>query len=220
MKPGSNPVAKEGFTLPDFLLPPIDVLIIWHSYLLNPLRAWEDSIRIKGKEHLLGARFPLDSMVSWRLTTRTLLAAELMALFLLQAASLNSNLRPTTPAAARFWESNIPSSSFHLPLQAPPFVPKGAAGRDGLRYTCPSKSCRRSIFVSWTSMDFPGPIPASGYDRGLSDQHWKRVCEGCSLTLDADVLRGVRLAVSNLTFTSPLLQLLSSLPSLSDIRMI
>lgn len=69
-------------------------------------------------------------------------------------------------------------------------------------------------------MDFPGPIPASGYDRGLSDQHWKRVCEGCSLTLDADVLRGVRLAVSNLTFTSPLLQLLSSLPSLSDIRMI
>lgn len=73
MKPGSNPVAKEGFTLPDFLLPPIDVLIIWHSYLLNPLRAWEDSIRIKGKEHLLGARFPLESMVSWRLTTRTLL---------------------------------------------------------------------------------------------------------------------------------------------------
>lgn len=65
MDPASYPAPpKEGFKLPNFLLPPIDVAIIWHSYLLNPLRAWEDSKRIKGKELLTGANFPLESLVS------------------------------------------------------------------------------------------------------------------------------------------------------------
>lgn len=46
------------------LLPPLDVLMIWHSYLLNPSRYYEDLKYNTTRANLAGVQFPLEDVVS------------------------------------------------------------------------------------------------------------------------------------------------------------
>lgn len=118
--------------------------------------------------------------------------------FRLQAASLNHNLRPSTPEAARFWETNVKSVPFHLDLQPPPFVISTADNpnaSEGLSFACP-RCEKAAVFVSYSSFNFPAQVPSSSLERGLADPKWERICSGCSLGINADVIRGTKMIVS------------------------
>ncbi|CAD6964031.1 unnamed protein product [Tilletia controversa] len=150
-------------------LPPIDVFIVWHSYLLNPARIWEDGYH--GSGVILQYEFPLLEMA---------------------AAIDPSTNRPNTPTAAKWWNTVIPHWSFHLSLQPPP-VPSTASshpgpGPGGVQISCPH--CSKEIFVPWTSS---GPEP---YSLGLVEDSWLRLCpaRNCEKLIEADTLRGKRLS--------------------------
>ncbi|KAK0519943.1 hypothetical protein OC834_007213, partial [Tilletia horrida] len=151
-------------------LPPIDVLMVWHSFLLNPARFWEEAYHGGIVLKLLSFKFPLLQMAS--------------------AIDPVTN-RPHTPAAEEFWNANVQRWRFHLNMQPPPVViERKRTGRlsspNGMHFPCPH--CGNDIFVPWMSC---GPKETQ---RGLVEDSWLRSCaRPCFQSITADKLRGKRL---------------------------
>ncbi|KAK0520214.1 hypothetical protein OC835_007280, partial [Tilletia horrida] len=152
-------------------LPPVDVFMVWHSYLLNPARIWEDGYHSKTRALILAYAFPL-----------------------LQMASVidPATSRPVTPAAEAHWNSTVLQWGFHLALQPPAVATRSpnsfhCAGPDGIGGVCPHCESQY-VFVPWTSS---GPDPLQ---RGLVDDEWVRLCPAsdCNKIIDTDTLRGAR----------------------------
>ncbi|KAE8231730.1 hypothetical protein CF326_g3247 [Tilletia indica] len=153
-------------------LPPIDVFMVWHSYLLNPARIWEDGYHQLGRDALLQYEFPLLEMAA--------------------AIDPNTN-RPNTPSAAKWWNTVIRYWGFHLSFQPPPVpsnisINHGGPGPAGVHLKCPH--CSTPLFVPWTSS---GPDSLS---QGLVDDGWLRICpkKNCNKVVECDTLRGRRFA--------------------------
>ncbi|KAE8219124.1 hypothetical protein CF319_g7126 [Tilletia indica] len=151
-------------------LPPIDVLMVWHSLLLNPSRVWEEGFREPDRALILSYKFPLLEMAAC-----------------IDAATNRFN----TPLAQSKWDTEIPHWSFHLALQPPP-VPAivafhSGAGPDGVHLACPH--CSHLVFVPWTSHG------ADEFSQGLVEDGWMRICprEACGKLIQLDTLRGRRL---------------------------
>ncbi|KAK0523590.1 hypothetical protein OC835_006209 [Tilletia horrida] len=111
-------------------LPPVDVLLIWHSYLLQPAQVWEEAFREQDRAAILTYKFPL-----------------------LEMATLvhDDQNRFDTPSASELWNTRIPHWPFHqcptLDSQAAAEGPIGP-GPAGIRLPCPH--CPSLILVPWT----------------------------------------------------------------------
>ncbi|KAK0530808.1 hypothetical protein OC835_003884 [Tilletia horrida] len=152
-------------------LPPVDVFMVWHSYLLNPARIWEDGYHNTTRALILAFAFPLLQMAS--------------------AINPATN-RPVTPAAQAHWNWNVSQWGFHLALQPPAVATRNpnsfrGPGPNGVDIECPHCEHER-VFLPWTSS---GP---NSLQRGLVDDGWVRLCPShvCNKVVETDTLRGAR----------------------------
>ncbi|KAK0542094.1 hypothetical protein OC845_006769 [Tilletia horrida] len=174
--PNSSIDPPQALVVQPAHLPPIDVLLMWHTFLLNPARFWEDVLLEPALNSLHRVQFPLFQM----------------------ASAINPETRQfETPQAAAHWNSKIPMWDFYLtrnPPENPILGPSHpGAGKEGMTIPCPH--CGLATFVPWSSP--PGSRPArSLFLSGLDDVQWWRSCmnQDCKKMINVDSLRGKRFA--------------------------
>lgn len=169
----------EGFELPDFALPPIDVALMLHAYHLNPLNKEEETLRLRTRQNLATFNYPLSQLADRAHPTLPILNDVLFA--------------------KAFWDERITSHTrskqpWDLSLQPPPGHPTYAQETHGgtifgLRVNCPR--CKTPQFIPWNGV---GEEPIQ---YGIGEPGWQRACvdqpSGCSQLLSADHLQMRRL---------------------------
>lgn len=163
----------DGFDLPDFALPPVDVALVLHAYHLNPLYKEEESQRLRSRNSLSLFNYPLQQ--------------------------LTKRIHPTLPIfndvelAKVFWHESITTKRSKQPwdlcLQPPPGHPTNAQETYGgtifgLCIDCPR--CKAPQFIPWTGVgDKPHQV-------GIGETGWKRICSNganCGQPISAEHLQ-------------------------------
>lgn len=150
--------------IPEKFLPPLDVAMVWHSYMLNPGRYMEDTARIPSYRVLLLVKFPLFSLAS-------------------KISDATGRLKHSAETSS-YWEG---VTQMPLELEVSYTVPKMAPGafhevslNDGYYIECPfcphSSKTTGGTFVTWDDLSMPD------WNHPLCDQ-----CQSC---IDKDVIRG------------------------------
>ncbi|EST07767.1 Protein of unknown function DUF1399 [Kalmanozyma brasiliensis GHG001] len=162
----------DGFDLPDFALPPIDVALMLHAYHLNPLHKEEDTQRLRSRYNLFNFDYPLRQLAQRAHSTLPIL----------------NNVEP----AKTFWNEAVTAKRskqpWDLSLQPPPGHPTHAqetygGSIFGLSIDCPR--CKTSQFIPWTGVgDKPQQL-------GLGETGWQRTCsdQGCGQSIAAEHLQ-------------------------------
>lgn len=172
-RPDHQNTLLEGFELPDFALPPIDVALMLHAYHLNPLRKEEDSQRLRSRFSLSLFDYPLHQLAK--------------------------RIHPTLPIfndvelAKAYWLESITTQRSKQPwdlcLQPPPGPPTNAQETHGgtifgLRIECPR--CSAPKYIPWTGVgDRPNQV-------GIGETGWERLCTNttnCAQPITADHLQ-------------------------------
>lgn len=162
-----NTPEPSPIEIPESLLPPLDVALIWHSYMLNPSRYIEDCHRLPSRYVLLRVPFPLRKLAG-RLATGSgarLLANEARAKWQALtglAFDLFNDADDVTEGA--------PRSPF-LSQATRSFSDQGVAIR------CPNAKCKlqQPHILSWTVAAQP---------------HWSVDCPSCKLRICKEILLG------------------------------
>ncbi|PWN32689.1 uncharacterized protein FA14DRAFT_191770 [Meira miltonrushii] len=176
-----NPVKVQGhthrtlFDIPEDAIPPLDVLMIWHAYMLNPGRYAEDTARVDSRRILHHVRFPLLSI-----GTR------------LKGDPTNGPLIDDAASSETRW-TYMTGQDFHLAYLTPPLTTNAAINfkppfEEGLFIEC--LLCARNAEMN--------PEARSNFESAgailswteLADHDWERKCDCCDATINADVLRG------------------------------
>ncbi|KAF2465710.1 uncharacterized protein BDR25DRAFT_294736 [Lindgomyces ingoldianus] len=144
-------------------LPPLDVLMVWHAYMLNPQAYLEDCMRLS-RHQIWSTPFP------WELIN----------------SSIDSETFEYNPpeAAKHNWESttDLPWGSIHD-------APFGNKYSTVLR--CPK--CLQNLDVPWTRPPMTsGPETLEAYleyDTGFAGQQFQESCPSCDLVIKHETLR-------------------------------
>lgn len=161
---------NETIDVPEHLLPPLDVAMIWHSYMLNPRCFREDAVRSPSQRVLLLARFPLHALARNLQTS-------------------NDSLQYTSDAATSFWREAT-GMPYELEYTYDPVgglkrardAKTDVSPNDGLFVQCPRCTSVR---------DGPGGETLSWEKLAISDWTEPR-CARCKSKLNSNVLRGHR----------------------------
>lgn len=152
--------------LPADLLPPLDVAMIWHTYLLNPARYREDTVRLKSRQALACWAFPLAQLAKCLAPTYNEKGEG-------RAGRLDTLL------AAQTW--NQKTGSAFDPLSDSDLG--GTMTDEGTHVLCPRAGCARPTYVSYATLSQPAvdPTPA-----------WAAKCETCGQIITSATLCGRR----------------------------
>lgn len=163
----------DGFQLPDFALPPLDVALMLHSYHLNPMVKEEETLRLRSRYSLSLFDYPLHQLAQRVHPTLPILND-------VELAKANWHEAITSKRSKQPWD---------LSLQPPPGHPTNAQENHGgtifgLRITCPR--CFATQFVPWTGV---GEEPQQV---GIGEKGWERQCSNtanCGQSISADHLQ-------------------------------
>ncbi|KAI5785788.1 hypothetical protein EDC01DRAFT_188398 [Geopyxis carbonaria] len=142
-------VSTPSPALPAARLPPLDVLMIWHAYLLNPRRYIDDCTR-QNATHMLALPFPWESLAP-----------------LLDLDTLTYRL----PAAAAAWWTSLTAGAEPVDLLA-----QLAAGTRApeIPVSCPACSATHRVHVAtWGAADWSFTCPCGAE---LSHEALRRAC--------------------------------------------
>lgn len=176
---GANNQAKRAIMdIPEDALPPLDVMMLWHAYMLNPGRYAEDIARVDGRRILHFIRFPFVAVANR-----------------IRNSPQQGPLLDDSDRMAARW-TRMTGQSFHLSYKAPPLSStETETGKplpdEGVFVECPMcnrfDESRRPDEHPSNSASTSGFI-LSWQDAGRDD--WKGKCSSCDAKLNPNVLRG------------------------------
>ena len=141
--------------LQDVEIPPFDVLMILHSYMLHPHSFYEDGIRLNPEISVLSG-FPFEQVVGLIFCPTSSMALTM----LLQAARINESGKYIASAEQiTFWE-NATGERFDPPLDT--------AEKDAFAIICPA--CRYSWKALWISAKDDGAVSCDKCELLITDE--------------------------------------------------